>query len=357
MAYRVFLFLLFANISVCMPSYGQNEIRVRVVGDSIDKKDVLFVGEIHACKEQDSFRSAIVNLAIKTYDIKNVVLEVGVSSAFLINRFIKNNDSSIFFYKIDPIFLKDLLKWKKANEALSANDKITVYGVDFERMYFVKALQLILKENKLSENTKLYNYIFSLPDSICTFDDLTIAHKKLRTRVYGEAKRIFQNEDLKSIVKVDYDVLEKIMKNPATEKHFSRRNRAMYLNIKNQIGRERFICVVGEDHTFYHNHEVNHSLLNLYANNSANKGRITLIMEIGENVSGYKDTYHKQGDQQNTLHRYLGPKSIIDNDSLLSFCYDRYYNPSEFPVVSEHSLGDIFYSTNHGVSTYFVFLR
>ena len=89
MAYRVFLFLLFANISVCMPSYGQNEIRVRVVGDSIDKKDVLFVGEIHACKEQDSFRSAIVNLAIKTYDIKNVVLEVGVSSAFLINRFIK----------------------------------------------------------------------------------------------------------------------------------------------------------------------------------------------------------------------------------------------------------------------------
>ncbi len=338
MYYRIFFTSLFWMLLSCVYSSAQTEKKIRVIGDfDYEKTDYLFVGELHYLRDRDSLLSSVTEFAYEKCNMRNVVLEIGHSAAQIINDYIQKNDSSIFFYNFKPTQLQVFEKWRSINRTLAPENQIRVYGIDFERMAFVKVLKNIFKKHDDARSTSLFKYVNSIPDSVCSYSSLERRHTKVRKRTYSKARHFFADDKdrLKELLKEDYEIVRSILENPCTERKFARRDKFMAMNLAKQIGTQRFICELGEHHT-----EITRKrsvFSRFIRQDSALEHKTALATVI------CRTSYH--------------PGYIVKNNAVLSLAYNDYYSTAHFSLINEKHFGGLIENNNYNVSNYFIFFN
>jgi hypothetical protein len=349
---RTTLFILL-SIAISTDIHGQSGKKIEIIGAPINNKDIFFVSDVHNHNSDMSFISAMSCYLHEQYGINNVAMEMGRSMAYLMNRYIQDGDSTYFFYKPNASMVMALERWRSMNGTLPADKKITLYGVDFERMGFAVALQSIFKKYEGSHSTALYQYINNLPDSVCRANTILITdYRELRIETYDKAKELFEQEKevLRPLLKNDYEVVESIMENPVMEKHFGKRDMKIPVSIMEQLKDKRFICFLGGVHTSVYRH---FSTVRKYMRKTHNSD-LTLVNEICKNFpSRHFHRLSVAGDQPNYMT--IGPSFIRNNDSVMALGFGKYHRDGYFSLIDHAEFKDIVKKDNKGIPTYYVF--
>ncbi len=352
----IFFFLL-----ACLCSFYQSSAQpITTVGGSLENKELIFIAETHSIEEKDNFYNALIPYLVREHDVRNIVLEAGHSHMYLLNKFMTNDDSTLFRHAKTKKE-KEFLRYTKAMyEALPANKKITFYGMDFERVGFIESSIMILSDNNVPKSNELYKYLNSLPDSATSLVYMTVEQSRDRLQIYRHACKLFSKEKkyLQKIVNKDYDVLRRIFENPAREDKFSRRDRGMYRNIKKQLKDKPFLCIAGGYHITYRRHQVYPSLIKLMTRRKPkNERRLAII----EEVSNRKYLSHKlmehNGDAPTYTSGKEGPDYITKNDNAMNRAYANYCStPGNYRLIHKSVFSDIIHRDNHGLESYYIFL-
>ncbi len=338
MNYRICLLSLLFICLLCNYNFAQTDKKIRVIGDfDYENTSYLFVGELHNLQDQDPLVSAATAFAYEKCNIKNIVLEIGYSWAQMINDYIQKNDSAIFFYKLKPSYLQVFEKWRAINQNLPQENQIRIYGIDFERMAFVKVLQNIFRKHDIVLSTSLCKYISSVPDSVCSYSSLERKHTRIRMNTYRKARQLFASEkaQLKILLKEDFELVRSILENPCTERKSAQRDKFMAANLSKQVGAEKFICILGQHHT-----EISRkrSVLSRFIRQDSNIERKTALATVI-----CKSSYH--------------PRYIVNNNSVLSLAYNDYYSPNYFSLINEKHFGTLINDNHFNFFSYFLFFN
>lgn len=333
---------------------AQGPKKITVTGDAFPERDVFFVGEIHSINEKEAFNQAMFQYVQAEYGVPNLVREYGPGLAYLFNCYLKYRDTTIFRYMQDPKTRENLEAQRIYNNGLPEAQRMTCYGIDFDRMEFVSAVRLILHKNAGTENTELYKYVYGLPDSILGNNELSKVSSKLRIQTYGAARTLFEKERevLSGLVHTDYAVLENILANPTTEKHFAKRDKGMYENMRHQLKGKKYLCVVGQMHTVYSYHNVQTSLAKRLLRNGTH---FNLITEVAKASYSTYQWFHSKDDTAKRIYPPGGPSRIIDNKDVMALAYTRYYKRGYFNLIGEGEFKEQGVKQNHGIPTYYVF--
>jgi len=351
------LFLVVISCLISAPTSAQNSNKVTVVGGDMKGKEIVFVAESHAITEKKDFYNALIPYLANDYGICNLVLETSHSSAYLLNSFLYNNDSTIFIYNTDSTSVKSLLQLKALFLQLPKDKRIRIYGMDFERMEFVVVAKKIFEQNGFLKSD-LYQYINSLPDSFHYKVRMTPAQSKLRIDVYAKAREFFNKEKqiLKDSIKIDYETLERIFENPTLESKFSRRDKGMYQNIDEQLKGKPFMCIVGRYHTEYHRHQVYPSLIKLIVKgNPINRKKLMIIDEVSNIKYLTTPLWSVEGAEKVYTSGKAGPEYFTTNDSAMLRAYKHYTSGDKYVLVHKNLFSDIVHKDNHGLDSYFIF--
>jgi len=350
-----------ALVTLCIisgsPVRAQQNGPIQIEGGSLAGKEMIFIAETHSIREKAAFYHTFIPWLAGQHGIHNLVLETSRSVAYLINRYLYNEDTTILLYNTDSTARKRLQDLREANSHLPADRKVRVYGMDFERMEFAVAAKKILEANG-AQATALYRYVNALLDSVLYKTTMTPRQSKMRITTYGQARDIFatEKETLKAAVKTDYDVLEGIFENPALEKKFSRRDRGMHRNISSQLQGQPFLCIVGRYHTEYTRHQVYPSLIKLLTKGKpANRKKLVIIDEVSNLKYLTTPLWSPEGTPQTYTTGKAGPEYFTKNDSAMARAYNLYLSTDKYVLVHKDAFSDIVHKDNHGLNSYYIF--
>jgi hypothetical protein len=313
---------------------------ITIIGDSIRQPSAIFLGEVHAIYEGDAFKFQLIRWAYQRYGIRNVVMEMGKSDAYLFNQYFQKGDTTILDANgHDAETLQRLKQW----ESLYRDTKCTLWGIDFEREPYVLSIRGILKNNPAAQKTQLYDYLNRLANDLDGEDDE--ANRKKHIGNYEKARSIFREEQtqLKALLGDDYRVVEEIMLNPATERKMKKRDEAMTQNLMQQLGNTPFICIVGAGHTNFDDN----TLLKRYAKEKGNKG-ILLINMLCKNC--YNTSYY--GSVVSPLAGDFKDK----DESYFSGVCDKYCKEGVFTLIDQRALTS-FPSAFYPVTTFYALFK
>lgn len=123
-----------------------DSINLSFLHEDLKNKKIVFRGIAEGVAINDKINLALIKYLSKNFQLRNVLLEMGYSDAFLLNRLIIHSDTSIvkdyFYFKEFKEFIEHL---RQFNEQLSEDKKIHLWGVDFERISsLVKMIQFLI---------------------------------------------------------------------------------------------------------------------------------------------------------------------------------------------------------------------
>lgn len=348
------LFVVLLPLTACR---AQNE-KIEIVGDGFSGKQMYFLSEMHTGEERGAFTEAMVRYMVTQQGVTNIVRETSVSEAYLMNRYLHHDDTTIFRYYPDDKLHRSLDGLRSLNETLPASKKITIYGMDFERAEFVVAVKRMLELHEGGRNTNIYRYLDALPDSFYKAIHVTIEQRQQRKEILGRARKIALNEQklLEHILKEDYQQLRRITENPTSEFKFSLRDQGMCRNIRRQLNGQPFLCIVGSYHTSYHRKQLFPSLIKrLVKSGRGNKKKMVIVDEVFCGMTEANMLFSHDGDSMRYEYRQLGPRYFLKNDSAMALAYRKYHTPGTFQLVNRMVFKDLVPQSNHGLDSYYVF--
>ncbi len=335
------------TIFLCLLAYRgfcQQAKPFEIIGDNIKTGQNIFLAEAHGIYELVPFKMALIKMALEKHAITEIVLEVGKAEAYMYNAYLQNGDTTIFIEYPDQATHNYMYMWKQ----LYQDHPFTIHGIDFERKEFVTAVLSILNKNEMAKNTELYNYLKILPDSLQNLQGGKSGYK-LRTAIYSRAVNLFENnkDKLRNVLGGNYNILEDIFENPATEKGMEKRDVTMCENlqkIRNPNGKN-FICILGIGHLSMHSKK---SLLSRYIS-ATGQSNNTIIQMVCKNC--YVTSYYGSNELTKIMTDYNGKKEDVFYD-----ISDRYCKPGYYSLVNQKEIKE-FNGEYNPIPTFFIFFK
>jgi hypothetical protein len=333
--YRLSLLLL--SFLLCTPVYAQDDACFRrdahndLILDGpaglVDYK-AFFVGEFHGVYGVPEIKLALIKYVCEHYDITDVFMEVGYSTAWLYNQYLQTGDTTLFTSPVLTYAQKKPNRdfWQKLyvyNNGLK--HKLTIHGMDFERMDFVKALKLMMPKDK--ERPAQIRGILSYLDTLSIKSANADIHNKDRAgnelnQLYDSVRQHFitNRTAYRKYYRPYFKDVEQVLLNENTLSKYADRNKAMYHNVVKDLKNEKikkFIVFAGLNHA---NKEGGFTLCSRLMNAEGLKDRLATIAMI------CKDCYDWQQKPEHRFESFRGPLTYVADTVLLKSIYQRYYS-------------------------------
>jgi hypothetical protein len=268
--------LLFVSMSMISPAPAQNAVCLPSDGThygfsfpedtvnkflNLGKYKAVFFGEQH----NDGFTPEIkYNLIVdlnRHYGYRHIFIEAGSSSAWLINRYLKDGDTTDFHpYGGYTLFYRRLYEY---NRSLPDDTKLVVHGVDFERTGVFRVIHLLAPPGKPvpavlqpamdTVRTHIADTVlrmYSMANGRMTLYDNSPFENRLRY-LQGEFSRY--SAEAKAFFGDNYSALDDIVQNEGRVIVMPKpRNKTMYRNMGKIVKKEqidKFIGFFGSEHT------------------------------------------------------------------------------------------------------------
>lgn len=214
--------------------------------------DAFFVGEFHGVHGIGGLNLALIKYVNQHCGVTNVFMEFSYSAAWLYNAYLATGDTTLF---TDPLLLTASRQvnrdfWKKLYEYNKGLEhKITIRGMDFERIEFLKVLRMLKPENK--------DKPVVIATTINYLDTLNLRRLErtddIQDSVYKAVRREMSNHKVEYAwyYGSNYKTVSDIMFNPDEFRKYNSRNTTMYKNMKSQIEQyhiKKFITFNGLQH-------------------------------------------------------------------------------------------------------------
>ncbi len=267
--------------------------------------DNYIFGEIHDVAAVPAIKLAIIKYLNQTRGIKDIYLEVSQSAALLYNRYLATGDTN---YITHPALVYNSSEegrkfWRALyNYNHGSKNKVTIHGIDFERMEFLKALKILSPQNKTRPSSINCLLLFADTANIEKVNSDTLAAVYERYR-----KNLQQNEtDYKAYYGENYNTVRAILLNENTLLGYAKRNVTMYASLKKQARKRKWVCFVGVKHV---DNSAEGMFSRLVANDATIAGKTTSIAMIYKVASSGKTAYR-------------GPASYCHETQAMDFIYE-----------------------------------
>ena len=303
--------------------------------------NIFFLGEFHGVYGVPEIKLSLIKYLNTTYGIRDVFIEAGLGAAWLYNQYLATGDTSLM-YNPSILYgdkLPNKLMWQNLYEYnKTLKDKIRIYGMDFERIEFLKVLK-ILKPKDHTPPTEI--------DSIITYiDTVNIGSKpqlhsdvfKAQNEIYEHLRTSFSTHEnaFKEYYGANFKTVKSILTNKDTYSNFAIREKTMFENVTEQTKEEgitKYIIFSGLNHG-NSSYSIHRSLC--YRLGKRRRNKIANISMICQNcydwqarptIQPYRAQYTYVKDTTTLLQLYktnfnpyckytLLPSSITDNDNI-----------------------------------------
>ena len=299
--------------------------------DSSFNNKTIFFGEYHEIYALPEIKYNLITFLNQHYGHRDVVMEIGISAAFLYNKFLETGDTN-FITSPRMVFVKtktEMDYWIKLyqyNKSQPDERKIIIHGYDFERSEMIKFLFLHLPNSEPPQELqstidliKQYkNTKFKLPVDFWTIHD--------------KIKKDFdkQQELYKKYFTDNYTTVKQVLENEFMQNNVTKRNKTLFAALKTEafyIAQRPFICFMGEAHTVKYD---NSSLYSLVADDITQKTKPTTISILIK-------------DLQN--HGYQNEKKKFDyeyfknfNDKICENLFSTFNSGCDYSIISARQI-------------------
>ena len=210
-----------------------------------------YVGEFHDDPNVPEIKLALIRHLNESNGVTAVFMEIGRSAAYLYNRYLQTGDTS---YITNPgLVYNNTAEGKSFWKALyefnkTLNNKITIYGIDFERMEFLKALKILAPGNK--EKPAAIKQMLDYADTVqlqkVNSDTLSAVYFRYRNDLKKHKKQY------KDYFWNNSEMVRSILNNEATYLNYDNRNTTIYHNLAAQLREHKinqFVVFTGLKHS------------------------------------------------------------------------------------------------------------
>ncbi len=220
---------------------------------NLSKYDAFFFGEFHGVYGTSEVKLALIKYLNTNYGVSDVFMEIGYSAAYLYNEFLATGDTTLFTAPVliyaqkkpNVDFWLSLYTYNK-----TAQHKITIRGMDFERAEFLKVLKKLMPNDKQKPldiyTTLAYIDTVTIQDIGVINSEEMVAYNSLYEDIRDEIDA--NRATYESYYGANFATVEEIMFNEDTYNDYNKRNKTMYSNILKQIERDsikKFVTFAG----------------------------------------------------------------------------------------------------------------
>ena len=220
---------------------------------NLSKYDAFFFGEFHGVYGTSELKLALIKYLNANNGVSDVFMEIGYSAAYLYNEFLATGDTTLFSAPVliyaqkrpNVDFWIGLYEYNK-----TAQHKITIRGMDFERAEFLKVLKKLMPEGKEKPldiyTTLAYIDTVTIQDIGIINSEEMVAYNSLYEDIRDEIDA--NRATYESYYGANFKTVEDIMFNADTYNNYNKRNKTMYQNMLTQIQRDsitKFIVFAG----------------------------------------------------------------------------------------------------------------
>lgn len=302
---------------------------------SLERSDAVIVGEFHGVLGAFEIKLELIKKLNREFGYNAVFMEIGKSAAYIYNLFLQTGDITLLERPTMPYSIKKHEKefWKYLytyNESLTQNSRLKIYGVDFERLEFLKVLKLLIpKEYNTNNSTFTKKLVNDYDTLIKSIDDY-----KEFNKLFKSYKNYFKDNlnEMRLIYGDNFHYLEDIFYNPASQENFKERNEAMYENTFAAVSQndiKKIIGFFGLNHT---NSKKSYSLVGKLINGTTFKNVINISMVC-------KNCFDWQ--QYIKIAEYSGPYTYQRDKVLMESLFSKYFLPAcKFTVIPTDAIND-----------------
>lgn len=346
-----------------LASTSQTSKPIVIEGRNLQGKQFIFAAEIHSIEERWQFYESFCSYLVAHNGIRNIIIERGHAEAWLRNEYLRNGDTTYFKYFPKETEVRHFLDHLRLiNDNLPDDKKLSIKGMDFDRMEFGIAVRHILQRNPKAKQTILRNYIYSMPDSLLQKNYMTSYQHQLRKREYTIAQRAFatSKDTLKQQLEPeDFTTLQLIFENPNTEKKWGYRDKGMFKNIvKQQLLEQPFFCIVGRHHVEYRRRDNRRRSLmkNLLKYQKGNANNIAIVDEVRNGPFREQHLFRAEGAQEQMSYGTAGPQHFIKSDTAMALAYSKYFTPHlQYILAYKNVFAPLVTKDNHHLDSWYVF--
>ena len=284
--------------------YANSDSSVRIEATPVlTKYNNYIVGELHDHPQTPAVKLALIKFLHEQKNVNDVFMEVGHAAAWLYNRYLETGDTNFItaptlVYAGTPAgrrFWSDLYEYNRASL-----HKITIHGIDFERMEFVKALRLLKEPGNCAFTEHAHGLAPLDSQAVTRVNDPRLV------RIYEKTKKdILQHSgDYERCFGKHFKLVREIMFNPSTYHGYSNRDAGMAENTLEAIqkGNVRALLIfVGAKHV---GPQLNSNLVELLLRSSSFSGHTATICMFQHLVNNAR--------AENTRSRYAsGPSDRV----------------------------------------------
>ena len=309
------------------------------------KYNAFFVGEFHGVYGVSEVKLALIKYLNSKYGITDVFMETGLSTAWLYNRYLQTGDTSFFTSPVLSYAQKKPNRdfWKAVyvyNQALDR--KITIHGMDFERMSFLKALKLLMPPGK--EKPQEILPVLSYIDTVTIKKDNGDMHDKQHpgqqlNSIYDSVQQNIQRHRVvyAAYYGGNFKEVERIMFNDNTFANYAGRNKTMYKNVMKEIednNIKKFIVFSGLNHGNM-SYQGWRSLCYLLMHTASLEQGLANIAMVCKNC------YDWQLEPQYQHADFRGPSTYYSDTALMNDIYYSHYNAAcNYTLIPSESVSN-----------------
>ena len=314
-----FMSLCSAQETGCFKTEADSSVSLETNID-FSKYDAFFVGEFHGVYATPAIKLSLIKYLNQHNGITDVFMEIGYSAAYLYNAYLSTGDTTLI---TQPILLYEYKKpeidfWKRLYEYNKTLDhKVTIRGMDFERVEFLKVLKLLLPKGKEKpvEIVETLSFIDTINvDRISRVDDI---QDTLYERIRYSMTR--HTDAYEQFYGASFKIVAGIMFNVNTFRKFNARNKTMYHNMMKQMeesGVKKFVAFNGAQHAMK-----DRGILCGDLNRSkVFKNKLVDIVFTCKNCYDYNGTFSHPGGTTRPFETPYRSGTDMSNE------YDRYFN-------------------------------
>ena len=220
---------------------------------NLSNYDAFFFGEFHGVYGTSEVKLALIKYLNANNGITDVFMEIGYSAAYLYNQFLATGDTTLFTAPVliyaqkapNVDFWLGLYEYNK-----TAQHKITIRGMDFERAEFLKVLKKLMPESKEKPldiyTTLAYIDTVTIQDIGLINSEEMVAYNALYEDIRDEIDA--NRTSYENYYGANFKTVEEIMFNEDTYNDYAKRNKTMYHNMLKQIERDsikKFVTFAG----------------------------------------------------------------------------------------------------------------
>lgn len=317
----------------CLFNITGNSIH-RILDNDIRSSEAVIVGEFHGVIGTSEIKWELIKNLNKEYSFRDIFMEISSSAACLYNLYLATGDTTLLINPKLAYFFKTPEKvfWRKLylyNSDLPDSLKIKIYGVDFERLEFLKVLKILVPSDYNPDNSPFTKKLFVEYDSIT----------QNITRYGDDFEKIFSNyktafyqnyEHLKKVYGPAFPYIEDIFLNKSSAKRVAERDKSMYNNIiettqKNNI--KKFIGFFGLNHT---NSDGDQTVAQRLITSRKYKNVINISMVCKNCIDWLQRVKHAD---------YAGPYTYQSDTTLMESIFKNHFlNDCKFTIVPTNTI-------------------